>query len=311
MTRNVADDAHPPSPSAQQREMSTWTAEEVGRFLEAADALAEERASTTTRRSRKGTEYSYTRTVAGDPMQVALWYVAALTGMRRGEVCGLRRTDLDLGRGTASVQRARVMVGGRVEVSSPKTSRGRRVVERSTRSPLASCARGALPSSRSSCDAAKAWQDCEPTADGKGRPRHVFTHVVRRGREGQDSYGVPIRPDWMCGAFRALAAQASLPPIRFHDLRHSWATLALAGRRASEDGRRPTGPRQHLGRPARHLLTCGCRPCRPRPAVVWPSWSRRPGRPSGDVGLQTRGQKALLGAPWRPMMRPRECFKPL
>ena len=225
VTRNVADDADPPSPSAQQREMSTWTAEEVGRFLEAADALAEERASTTTRRSRKGTEYSYTRTVAGDPMQVALWYVAALTGMRRGEVCGLRWTDLDLGRGTASVQRARVMVGGRVEVSSPKTSRGRRVV---AIDPLAvgELRRWRATQLEEFVQYRKAWQDCEPTADGKGRPRHVFTHVVRRGREGQDSYRVPIRPDWMCGAFRA-SAQASLPPIRLHDLRHSWATLAL------------------------------------------------------------------------------------
>ena len=62
--------------------MSTWTADEVSRFLEAADALADYRTVTTARRGRNGGEYAYTLTRAADPMQTALWYVAALAGSR-------------------------------------------------------------------------------------------------------------------------------------------------------------------------------------------------------------------------------------
>lgn len=227
VTRNVADDADPPLASAQQREMSTWDAEQLGRFLEAADGLAGERTAAGTRRSRKGAECAYTRTRAADPMQVALWYTAALTGMRRGEVAGLRWSDLDLAEGTASVQRARVMVDGAVQVSSPKTARGRRVV---SLDPLvvAELRRWRATQLEEFMRYRTAWDDREPTADGKGRPRHIFTHLVRSaGQGGEDLYGVPIRPDWMCRAFRALATEAALPPIRLHDLRHTWATLAF------------------------------------------------------------------------------------
>jgi integrase len=224
VARNVADDADPPLASAQLREMRTWDAEQLSRFLGAADRLASERRATAERRSRKGTLYAYTRARAAEPMQVALWYVAALTGMRRGEVCGLRWGDLDLDGGTASIQRARVMVDGAVEVSSPKTSRGRRVVSLDpiVVAELRSWHKTQLEEFMRYRDF---WEDREPSADGKGRPRHVFTHLVRSGKH--QLYGVPIRPDWMCTAFRALAAEAGLPAIRLHDLRHTWATLAF------------------------------------------------------------------------------------
>jgi integrase len=116
------------------------------------------------------------------------------------------------------------MVDGRVEVSGPKTSRGRRVVA------IDPVAVGELRRWRAIqleqfVQYRKAWADCEPTADRQGRPRYVFTHLVRYS--DQDHYGVPIRPDWMCGAFRALAKETGLPTIRLHDLRHTWATLAL------------------------------------------------------------------------------------
>ena len=147
--------------------------------------------------------------------------------MRRGEVCGLRWSDVDLAEGTASVQRARVMVDGAVQVSSPKTARGRRVV---SLDPLvvAELRRWRATQLEEFMRYRRAWDDREPTADGKGRPRHIFTHLVRAAGQGhQDRYGVPIRPDWMCSAFRALAKEAGLPPIRLHDLRHTWATLAF------------------------------------------------------------------------------------
>jgi integrase len=40
--------------------------------------------------------------------------------------------------------------------------------------------------------------------------------------------GSPIYPDLITGCFRRLARAAGLPPIRLHDVRHSYATAALA-----------------------------------------------------------------------------------
>ena len=39
--------------------------------------------------------------------------------------------------------------------------------------------------------------------------------------------GSPLRPSWVSRRFQRLAQAAGLPHIRFHDLRHSWATIAL------------------------------------------------------------------------------------
>ena len=50
----------------------------------------------------------------------------AMTGCRRGEALGLRWDDLDLEANTITIRRALVPLGGRVEVSEPKTARGRR-----------------------------------------------------------------------------------------------------------------------------------------------------------------------------------------
>ncbi len=39
--------------------------------------------------------------------------------------------------------------------------------------------------------------------------------------------GSPVNPDWFSRRFRKLCVRAGLPPIRLHDVRHTWATLAL------------------------------------------------------------------------------------
>ncbi len=149
-------------------------------------------------------------------MQVALWYTAALTGMRRGEVCGLRWSDLDLKAGTASVQRARVIVGGEVAVSPPKTARGRRVVALDDGT-VAQLHRWKKVQAAQKLERGKEWSD---------RDGYVFTHEAAYA-QGETRFGVPVRPDWMGSAFRALVAEVGLPAIRLHDLRHTWATLAF------------------------------------------------------------------------------------
>lgn len=58
----------------------------------------------------------------------ALYVLALLTGMRQGELYGLKWSDIDLERGTVRVQRKVVEVGGKFVVGPPKTERGRRTV---------------------------------------------------------------------------------------------------------------------------------------------------------------------------------------
>jgi integrase len=57
-----------------------------------------------------------------------LWMLLATTGMRRGEVLGLRWCDVDLERAEAAVRQTVVSHNYKIDISEPKTARGRRVV---------------------------------------------------------------------------------------------------------------------------------------------------------------------------------------
>ncbi|HSS11131.1 MAG TPA: tyrosine-type recombinase/integrase, partial [Acidimicrobiales bacterium] len=129
------------------------------------------------------------------------------TGLRRAEVAGLRWTDVDLGAGVISVQSTRVVVDFEVVVSEPKTAKGRRSV--------------ALD--RLTVQALRAHQKAQ------------LSERLRAGPLWQDSGfvlvredGVPYHPERITMMFKRNVAQAGLPAIRLHDLRHTAATLALA-----------------------------------------------------------------------------------
>ena len=58
----------------------------------------------------------------------SLWHVLAMTGMRRGEVCGLCWDDVDLEAGRLAVRRALIPHGDGLIISEPKTAKGRRSI---------------------------------------------------------------------------------------------------------------------------------------------------------------------------------------
>jgi integrase len=138
----------------------------------------------------------------------AAYVLACTTGMRRGEVMGLRWVDVDLERGRVSVVQTLVVVNGyEVEFSEPKTARGRRVVA------LDQQTVEALREHRSRQVVERAlWGEAYEDAD------LVFAK----------ENGTPIHPDSFSDFFWRHVAAAKLPRIRFHDLRHTHATLALA-----------------------------------------------------------------------------------
>jgi integrase len=65
-------------------------------------------------------------TYVRDDRLYAAWMLFATTGMRRGEVAGLRWSDVDLAAGRVTPRKPRIQVNYQVHVSEPKTAKGKR-----------------------------------------------------------------------------------------------------------------------------------------------------------------------------------------
>jgi integrase len=140
----------------------------------------------------------------------ALFEVAVLTGLRRGEITGLRWQDVDLAARKVAVRRNRVTVNGRVqEQNAPKTKAGLRMVALSDFA-VATLLAWQLRQAEEAEAAAEAWQ-----TEG-----HVFT--MEDGRA--------VDPAYVTRLFQALRKWPGeeLPPLSFHGLRHCAASLMLA-----------------------------------------------------------------------------------
>ena len=128
-----------------------------------------------------------------------------MTGLRRGEALDLKWSDIDLAHGRLSIQRQRVLRGYAVEERQTKTRKGRPVsIDAGTVAVLRQ------QSERQLADADQ-WGD---TWEATG---HVFTR-----EDGQ-----PWHPDRVRVLFGEAVKAVDVPRIRMHDLRHTWATLAL------------------------------------------------------------------------------------
>ncbi|ALO11720.1 Phage integrase [Streptomyces venezuelae] len=137
----------------------------------------------------------------------ALYELALRTGLRKGELLGLHWEDLDLDGGTASIHR-----------SLQRTrSQGLTVLNTKT---LASERRIALPTECiSSLKIHQERQEEERQAAGTGWTGNGLIFTTPKGR--------PLDPTNLTRRFRRLLHCAELRTIRFHDLRHSTATLLL------------------------------------------------------------------------------------
>ena len=136
----------------------------------------------------------------------ALFHVALMTGMRRGELLGLRWEDVNFDRSELAVRRAIVSVRNKVTLSAPKTAKGKRVDL---------VGRGHSLVLR----AHLARQDDEKSAVGS-----IYED---QGLVFADFDGKILHPDRLSQHFRRQVDTHALPKISFHDLRHTHATLAL------------------------------------------------------------------------------------
>jgi integrase len=178
VSRNVVEVVKAPRPVAKE-EMRTLSVEETRKLLEAA---------------------------CGNRLE-ALYVLAVTTGMRQGELLGLKWQDLDLENATLSVRRTLTKSGGRLLLGEPKTKKSRRTIQ------LTEAAVRALREHLS-----RQMREIERLGDLYQDEGHVFTS------EG----GTLINPSNLRQrSFFPLLKRARLPKIRFHDLRHTCATVLL------------------------------------------------------------------------------------
>ncbi|MCX3058376.1 tyrosine-type recombinase/integrase [Streptomyces beihaiensis] len=146
-------------------------------------------------------------TAAQGHRHAALFELALRTGLRKGELLGLRWEDLDLDGCTATIRRTlqRTRTGGLTTLPTKTISSERRIAL--PVSCVTSLRAHREHQAREKAHAGSDWQ-------GSG---HVFTRFD----------GYPIEPSTLTKQFNALLRNTHLRPIRFHDLRHSTATLLL------------------------------------------------------------------------------------
>lgn len=177
VVRNVVALADAPSLQARKRpEIKAWEIDQLVRFL---DAIAPHR-------------------------MAPAFYFSAHTGMRRGEVLGVRWRDIDLDAGRVSVRQALVSVAYEVSISDVKTGSSRRTI------------------------------DIDDDLVQVLRDWHKVRAEERDGVEpGPDDLvfvkadGTSMHPDIFSQLFDRNVAKVKVPVISLHDLRHTHATLLL------------------------------------------------------------------------------------
>jgi integrase len=151
----------------------------------------------------------FLRSIRRNRLQAAL-HLAATTGMRRGEVLGLRWRDLDLDGGRLVVEQTLLAPRYVLTLLPPKTEQARRSIDLDEETV-------------SVLRAHKRRQAEERLALGAGWGEHPLADdLVFRTEDGS-----PIQPQLFTLAFQQAATVAGLPKLRLHDLRHT--SVALCG----------------------------------------------------------------------------------
>ena len=155
-------------PRVEHREMKTLTAEQLAAFLNEA---------------KKTGVYE-------------MYYLDLATGMRRGELLGLKWEDIDFDHGVIHIRRQVARLNGTVQEAPLKTKNSYRNIS-------------------IGADAVELLK--QKREQDRGKSVYVFPAPT----------GGPLAPDSVLHMLHRVLERAGLPKIRFHDLRHTFATLAL------------------------------------------------------------------------------------
>jgi integrase len=178
---------------AQREPFHTWTADELGCFLRTWD------------------EHRFG----------ALWHLLGATGLRRGEALGLRWRDVDLTAGTVSIRQTvgsdKDQHGNRRTFIQPTVKSGRPHMIALDPGTVATLGAHRSRQRRQRELLGSLWEDHDLVFCRDG----AWLHAGRKA-------GGPLDGERVSSLFRELVHRTpGVSPIRLHDLRHTWATLAL------------------------------------------------------------------------------------
>ncbi|WP_325098818.1 tyrosine-type recombinase/integrase [Bacillus atrophaeus] len=167
-------------PKVEEKEFSVWTQDQIEIFL---DATKNDRLFT-------------------------LFRLALMTGMRRGEILGLRWKDIRFDLNTVTIHQT-LSSDGKTIMQGAKTRSSRRTIniDKTTMEALSVLKERVLEEKR---------------RFGEGYPDYDLVFCTK--------YGTPLAPPNVRRTFKQISNEANLPPIRFHDLRHTHATLLFEKR---------------------------------------------------------------------------------
>ncbi|WP_256789784.1 tyrosine-type recombinase/integrase [Frankia sp. AvcI1] len=183
LTRNPARDVE--FGHRHKKAIKVWGAEQLGAFLDFTEKI--------------------------DDHMVVAWHIMICLGLRRGELCGLRWSYIDLDTGVVTIpsdkDATRIVVRNKAQGSAPKTpgSAAALVLDAAT---LAAVRRHKARQAGWRLAAGRFWRD---------EVGMVLTYEDGR----------PCHPDSVSQRFKRLAARACLPEIPLKNLRHSSATHGL------------------------------------------------------------------------------------
>jgi len=178
VSRNIATGSRPPKPrKTGAKQIRFWTPTELAQFLAAVH----------------------------DDRLYALWHLAAMTGMRRGELLGIRWADVDLVSRRVSVRQTLISVAYEITITTPKSHNARVIdIDLETTEVMRRH---------------RKQQEEEHTAAGVDLSDSCLIFGKRNGDT--------IHPDVISQTFDKRVARVGVRRIRFHDLRHTHATIGL------------------------------------------------------------------------------------
>lgn len=177
VNKNVAAAAEPPKKQEEEK-LHTWTKKEVKLFLNAAK----------------------------DHRYYLVFYIALNTGMRKGEILGLKWEDIDFKAKRISVNRQVYRTDEGLTLKRVKTKAGERVI------PINDIMIQKLQ---------KQKEQQETIAEMLNKEYNKYNLV------NINSAGNPISPRNAYRLFKRLTKKLDIEQIRFHDLRHTFSTLFL------------------------------------------------------------------------------------
>ena len=166
----------------QPKGLSAKTVRNIHKILESVMKLAVEQLTSFLKEARESGVFE-------------LYYLDLATGLRWGELLGLKWADIDLEKGELYVKRQIARIEGEIVEAPLKTKNAYRTL------PLAQDVTAVLKQQREKAGSSP-WVFSSPN-------------------------GGPISPDGVLRKLHGVLKRAGLPQVRFHDLRHTFATLAL------------------------------------------------------------------------------------